>query len=137
MASTAYVTFTVPTTIQIPRTITPDTDPQTVDYATRAFYGVTYSWHNWQDGDGLLAARETIQTFITALMERTAVTVLYEDAKRDLTARTLYPSAIMLTEEHYVACKAYCTYRRQTQTFRLDRMRCVHPVTMPAAPLAA
>src|SRR5690242_10072998 len=69
MASTAYVTFTVPTTIQIPRTITPDTDPQTVDYATRAFYGVTYSWHNWQDGDGLLAARETIQTFITALME--------------------------------------------------------------------
>ncbi len=60
MASTAYVTFTVPTTVQIPRTITPETDPQTADYAVRAFYGVTYSWHNHQDGDGVLATRDTI-----------------------------------------------------------------------------
>ena len=137
MASTAYVNFTVPTTAQIPRTITPETDPQTADYAVRAFYGVSYSWHNHQDGDGVLATRDTIQAFVTALMESGAVTVLYEDAKHDLTARTLYPSAVMLTEEHYVACKAYCTYRQKVQTFRLDRMRCVHAVTVPGEVAAA
>ncbi len=137
MASTAYVTFTVPTTVQIPRTITPQTDPQTADYAVRAFYGVTYSWHNHQDGDGVLATRDTIQAFVTALMESGAVTVLYEDVKHEQTARTLYPSAVMLTEEHYVACKAYCTFRQRTQTFRLDRMRCVHPVTFPGEVAAA
>ncbi len=137
MASTAYVTFTVPTTVQIPRTITPQTDPQTADYAVRAFSGVTYSWHNHQDGDGVLATRDTIQAVVTALMESGAVTVLYEDAKHEQTARTLYPSAVMLTEEHYVACKAYCTFRQRTQTFRLDRMRCVHPVTFPGEVAAA
>ncbi len=137
LASTAYVTFTVPTTVQIPRTITPQTDPQTAEYAVRAFYGVTYSWHNHQDGDGVLATRDTIQAVVTALMESGAVTVLYEDAKHEQTARTLYPSAVMLTEEHYVACKAYCTFRQRTQTFRLDRMRCVHPVTFPGEVAAA
>jgi predicted DNA-binding transcriptional regulator YafY len=44
---------------------------------------------------------------------------------------------VMLTEEHYVACKAYCTFRQRTQTFRLDRMRCVHPVTFPGEVAAA
>lgn len=136
MASAAYRTDTAPTTVQIPRIITPDTDPQTADYAVTAFYGVTYSWHNHQDGDGLLATRATIQTVITTLMERGALTVLYADAKRDLTAR-LYPTAVLLTEEHYVACKAYCTYRQKVQTFRLDRMRCVHAVTSPGAVAAA
>ncbi len=133
LASTAYVTFTVPTTVQIPRTI----NPQIADYAVRAFYGVTYSWHNHQDGDGVLATRDTIQAFVTALLESGAVTVLYEDAKHEQTARTLYPSAVMLTEEHYVACKAYCTFRQRTQTFRLDRMRCVHLVTFPGEAAAA
>ncbi len=107
MATEAYVSFTVPTMVQIPRTITPQTDPQTADHAVRAFYGVSYSWHNHQDGDGALATRDTIQSVMTALMDGTSVTLLYEDAKHDLTARTLYPSAVMLTEEHYVACKAY------------------------------
>src|SRR5436305_8186071 len=95
MASAAYVTFTVPTTVQIPRIVTPETDPQTADYAVAAFYGVTYSWHNHQDGDGVLATRDTIRAVVTALMEGGAVTVLYEDAKRDLTARTLYPTAVL------------------------------------------
>jgi len=35
LASTAYVTFTVPTTVQISRTLT----PQTADHAVRAFSG--------------------------------------------------------------------------------------------------
>ncbi len=137
MASEAYITYTVPTTVQIPRVITPDIDPQTADYAVAAFYGVTYSWHNHQDGDGVLATRDTIRAVVNALMEHGAVTVLYEDAKRDLTARTLYPTAVLLTEEHYVACKAYCTYRQKVQTFRLDRMRCVHAVTFPGEVAAA
>jgi len=91
MAATAYVTFTVPTTVQIPRTITPQTDPQTADYAVRAFYGVTYSWHNHQDGDGVLATHDTIHAFVTALMESGAVTVLYEDAKHEQWSEPLVP----------------------------------------------
>ena len=48
-----------------------------------------------------------------------------------MTAGTLFPSMVWLTDDEFVSVKAFCTYRNAVRTFRLDRMSCVQHVIMP------
>lgn len=100
------ITVTVPLTLTLPRTITDTTDPQTVEYATRAYYRAARSWFE-STLDGLFPFA-TLQMLATALVERTPVTVLYQH-DGETTARTLFIRAIALTKDHHITVCAYWT----------------------------
>lgn len=128
------ITVTVPLTLTLPRTITDTTDPQTVDYATRAYYRAARSW-SASTLDGIFPFA-TLQMLATALVERTPVTVLYQH-DGETTARTLFIRAIALTKDHRITVCAYCTLRREIRSFRVDRLSGVHSVTHPNDAVAA
>jgi len=121
------ISYTVTTVIQLPRTVTAITDAQTVDYACRAYHEAAVTWVG-EDGGAFPFA--TLTEVAMAMLTGDAVTALYTH-DGDVTARTLFPSSISYTKEHKVCVKAYCTLRRETRSFRCDRMSGVHLVTLP------
>jgi len=115
----------MPVTVIVPRAIVPGVDEQTADHAVSVFYAMAN-----RAGREEHTARATIATFVRATLDGTAVTVLYEH-DGEVTARTLFPSKVWLTDDDLMSAQCYCTYRTTTRTFRLDRMTCVQHVTMP------
>lgn len=128
------IAYTISTTIQLPRTVAATTDPQTMDYATHAYHDAAMSWVA-VDGDNSAFPYAALTTIALAMVTGAAVTVLYTH-DGDVTARTLFPSSISYTADHKVCVKAFCTLRRETRSFRLDRMTGVHLVTLPGETLA-
>jgi len=57
--------------------------------------------------------------------------VSYHDAKGEQTARVLWPASVTLTKEYHITAWCYCTLRRSWQSFRLDRIQTIHPLTTP------
>ena len=127
--STAKDTITVtlyrPLTITVPTTITAHTEGQLLDDALDAFYAEMHAAH------GVETTVDTLNLFAGTLTSGDAVTVLYSDEGGETTARTLFPTALMLTKDKHIVTRAFCTLRRETKCFRLDRMSGVHLVTLP------
>ena len=122
---TITVTLMRPVTLTLPRTLTEQTFPQLVDDALDAFVSSA------ADAPGALYySRDDLTVIAAAMLEGSAVCVRYEHDD-EVTARVLFPSAIFLTKDNHVCVRAFCTYRREVKCFRVDRMACVHPVTMP------
>ena len=130
--NTVTLTVTVyrPVTLTVPTTLTEHTDPQLVDDALDAFYAEMHATH------GPEATVDTLNLFAAAIQGGDATTVLYTH-DGETTARTLFPTALMLTKDKHLVTRAFCTYRRETKCFRLDRMTGAHVVTMPGEVAAA
>ncbi len=64
------------------------------------------------------------------MVEGTAICVRYEHDE-EVTARVVYPSAIILTRENHMCARGFCSLRREAKCFRVDRMACVHPMVLP------
>jgi predicted DNA-binding transcriptional regulator YafY len=125
-----YITHTYAATVsvQVPRTITADTDPQTVEHALHAFYRRAHDEMQYTGGVFPFA---TLETVAAALTDSGAVTCEYTNEDGITRARTLFPYSIHLTEARKIEVKAYDTFRQMTRSFRLDRMAGVHVVTLP------
>jgi predicted DNA-binding transcriptional regulator YafY len=115
----------MPITVCVPRAVVPGVDEQTADYAASVFCVAAN-----KAGRDTYTDIATIAAFIRAALDGTAVTVLYTH-DGEVTARTLFPSKVWLTEDEHVSVKAFCTLRNTARTFRLDRMTCVQHVIMP------
>lgn len=120
------LTWVTTTTLSLPRTITADTDPQTMEYCQHAYYHVA---HNSMQYNGDLFAYATLVTVVEALADGGALTCLYAH-DGEVAARTLFPVAVSLTNDNHLTCRAFCTLRREWRTFRLDRMQGAHLVVM-------
>ena len=121
------VTLTVmrPVILTLPRTLTEATDPQLVDDALAAFYEAA------KDAPGALYySKDALAVIAAAMLEGGAVCVRYEHDS-EVTARVIFPSAILFTKESQICVRGFCTYRREVKSFRVDRMACVHPLVMP------
>jgi predicted DNA-binding transcriptional regulator YafY len=129
VAAATYLTYTTTATIsvQVPRTVTADTDPQTIDYAVMAFL---------QHATGY-APVDTLRAVADALAEGGAITCQYTNEDRVSRARTLFPSAIRLTDDRRIEVKAYDTFRQAVRSFRIDRMEGAHALTLPCDGKAA
>ncbi len=125
---TTTFTYRYQATMEMPRVITADTDPQTADHAISAFYGVAYSWH------GTATKRAVIEAVITAMMEHSPLTIGYTNEQGAVSARTIYPTSVRVTNDHHIEVKAYCTKRRMTRDFRTDRMFDVQEVVPYGTP---
>jgi len=118
-------THTVSVTRTYPRTLTETTDPQLVDDALAAFYEAA------KDApDALYYSKNALTVIAAAMLEGSAVCVRYEH-DNEITARVIFPSAILFTKDSQICVRGFCTYRREVKSFRVDRMACVHPLAMP------
>lgn len=89
----------------------------------------TYHAHN----EGAVPLH-TLALVMDAMRDSGAVVVAYHDAKGELTARVLWPTSVTLTKENHITAWCYCTLRRTWKTFRLDRIRSLHPSPPPMTP---
>jgi len=114
-----------PVTLTLPRILTEGTDPQLVDDALAAFYEAA------KDASGALYySKDALAVIAAAMLEGSAVCVRYEH-DNEVTARVIFPSAILFTKDSQICVRGFCTYRREVKSFRVDRMACVHPLVMP------
>lgn len=129
--TTVTLTFMRPVTLTLPRTLTEYTDPQLVDDALAAFHEAA------KNAPGaLFYSRDALVVIAAAMQEGGAFCVRYEHDS-EVTARVIFPSAILFTKDHHICVRGFCTYRREVKSFRVDRMACVHPVVMPGEVAAA
>ena len=73
----------------------------------------------------------TLTLVMEAMRDSAAVVVSYVDTKGELTARVLWPASVTLTKDNHLTAWCYCTLRQAWKSFRLDRIRTVHPLTTP------
>jgi hypothetical protein len=128
-AESITYTYTATVTMQIPRTIYNLTDPQTIDHAIRCYYRRA---HDEMQYSGAIFPFDTLQLVAEAMADGGAVTVLYTNEKGEVSARTIFPHSITLTSDRHITTFGYCTLKRETKSFRLDRMASVSLVTTPA-----
>jgi len=122
---TLTLTLMRPVTLTVPRTLTEGTDPQLVDDALAAFYEAA------KDASGALYySKNALAVIAAAMLEGGAVCVRYEH-DNEVTARVIFPSAILFTKDNHITVRGFCTYRREVKCFRVDRMACVHPLVLP------
>jgi len=107
--------------IPFPTTINPQTPLRDLSVA-EALYG------RYNNG---VVSRHTLALTIAAMRDASAVVVSYHDAKGEQTARVLWPTSVTLTKEYHLTAWCYCTLRRSWQSFRLDRIQTIHPLTTP------
>jgi len=117
-------------TLTVPTAITEGTTPELVTDALDVFYGAMFAAH------GAETTVDTLNLFAEAIQSGDAITVLYAH-DGETTARTLFPTALMLTKDKHLVTRAFCTYRRETKCFRLDRCTGAHLVTLPGEVAAA
>jgi len=117
-------------TLTVPATITEGTTPALVTDALDVFYDAMFATH------GAETAVDTLNLFAAAIQGGDAITVLYTH-DGETTARTLFPTALMLTKDKHLVTRAFCTYRREAKCFRLDRITGAHVVTLPGEVAAA
>jgi hypothetical protein len=132
MVTTAqYITVTtqVPVTMQLPKKIYSHTNPQTLDHCLNHFYRIA---HNAMEFNGHIFPLDTLHLVAEAMVDGGAITVLYTNEKGEISARTIFPHSITLTEDNHLITHGYCTFRREERSFRLDKMRCTQLVTTPA-----
>lgn len=78
----------------------------------------------------------TIKRVLTATRDGDALVVLYQHGG-ETTARVLFPSAVMVSKDDHLAVRAFCTYRREIRSFRVDRFMDSHAFVLPGETVAA
>jgi len=111
-------------TLTVPTAITEGTTPELVTDALDVFYGAMFAAH------GAETAVDTLNLFAAAIQSGDAITTLYTHDGEGA-ARTLFPTALMLTKDKHLVARCFCTLKRETKCFRLDRMTGAHLVTLP------
>ena len=111
-------------TLTVPTAITEGTDPALVTDALDVFYGEMFAAH------GAETTVDTLNLFAAAIQGGDAITTLYTHDDESA-ARTLFTRALLLTKDKHVVVRAYCTLKRETKCFRLDRCTGAHLVTLP------
>ncbi len=111
-------------TLTVPTRITEHTDPQLVDDALDVFFATVQAAH------GAETTVDTLNLFAAAIPCGNAITTLYTH-DGESAARTLFPTALMLTKDKHLIVRAFCTLKREVKCFRLDRCTGSHTVTMP------
>jgi len=107
--------------IPCPTTINPQTPLRDLPVAEAVY-------HRYNNG---IVSRNTLALTVEAMRDGAAVVVSYRDAKGEQTARVLWPVSVTLTKEYQITAWCYCTLRRTWQSFRLDRIQTIHPLTTP------
>jgi len=118
---TAPRTVTAASGMILPATITPETDLNLMVTAICLYHSFNERRTDY----------DTLEEVMMAMRDSSAVVTLYTDAKGARAARCLWPTAITLSADNNITCKAYCTLRRQWKSFRIDRMAMTHPLTTP------
>ncbi len=77
-----------------------------------------------------------LMSVVDAIQDGGAVVIQYRNDDGVVSARCLFPSTVTVTAERHLACRAYCTARRETRTFRLDRILDCHTLTLPCEAVA-
>ncbi len=111
-------------TLTVPTAITEDTDPQLADDACDVFYGEMFKAH------GAETTVDTLNLFAAAIQSGDAITTIYTH-DGEVAARTLFPRLLAITKDKHLYVRAYCTLKRETKCFRLDRCSGAHLVTLP------
>jgi predicted DNA-binding transcriptional regulator YafY len=104
--------------------------PATVDQHTE-MNDIPCALSTYQRLNGRRVAWDTLMRVGEAMRDSSAVIVLYTDAKGEVAARCLCPSAITLTKDNQITARCYCTLRREYRSFRLDRVIACHELTTP------
>jgi len=111
-------------TLTVPTAITEGTDPALVTDALDVFYGEMFATH------GAETAVDTLNLFAAAIQSGDAITTIYTH-DGEVAARTLFPRLLAITKDKHLYVRAYCTLKRETKCFRLDRCTGAHLVTLP------
>ncbi len=111
-------------TLTVPTAITEHTDPQLVDDALDVFCAEMQAAH------GAETTVDTLNLFAAAIQSGDAITTTYTH-DGESAARTLFPTALMLTRDKHLVARCFCTLKRETKCFRLDRCSGAHLVTLP------
>jgi len=114
-------TVTAASGMILPATITPEMDMNLMVTAICLYHSFNERRTDY----------DALEAVMMAMRDSSAVVTLYTDAKGDRAARVLWPTAITLSADNNLTCKAYCTLRRQWKSFRIDRMAMTHPLTTP------
>jgi len=123
--NTVTLTTMRPVTRTYPRILTETTDVQLADDAIAAFYETA------KDAPGALYYRkDALAVVVGAMQEGGAVVVRYEH-DNEVTARVIFPNAVMLTKDNHITVRGFCTYRQAVRSFRCDKMANVHLLVMP------
>ncbi|MDQ6833455.1 MAG: hypothetical protein M3008_08655 [Chloroflexota bacterium] len=119
--------FTAPRTIV---TKSSDILPATIDQQTD-FTFITTAMAVYYKQSGCLGSFDTAILVADAMRDSSAVVTMYTDGKGEQAARVLWPSSITLSGDNNITARCYCTLRRRTKRFRLDRMLTCHALTTP------
>jgi predicted DNA-binding transcriptional regulator YafY len=102
----------------------------TADFLTANSDNLSLAREVFDAANGNRVAAETFRAVLEATRDGGAVVVLYTHGTQ-VDARALFPISVTLTKGDEIVCAAFCTLRRETKTFRLDRMVQCHPFTLP------
>ena len=111
-------------TLTVPATITEGTDPALVNDALDVFFAAMQAAH------GAETTVDTLNLFAAAIQSGDAITTTYTH-DGESAARTLFPRLLAITKDKHLYVRAYCTLKRETKCFRLDRCTGAHLVTLP------
>lgn len=117
--------FTIRTIVTHARMVIPCTANQRTDLAVLPIIEAAYARYN-----GGRVAPHTLHLFMEAMADSGALVTLYSH-NGEMTSRVLWVTSVSLTRTNDITCRAYCTYRRQIRSFRLDRILSCHPLTTP------
>ncbi len=114
-------TVITPAGARIPATVNTQTPLSDLPIAEAAFRNL----------NGGIVPVLTLSLVMEAMRDSSATVVSYVDTKGELTARVLWPASVTLTKDNHLTAWCYCTLRQAWKSFRLDRIRTVHPLTTP------
>lgn len=72
----------------------------------------------------------TLRRVLAATRDGDALVVLYQH-DGEMTARALFPSAVTVSHDNHLTVRAFCTYRREVRSFRVDRFTDSHAFVLP------
>jgi predicted DNA-binding transcriptional regulator YafY len=102
----------------------------TAEYLGADLCNISYVREVFDAANGFRVAYDTFRAVLEAVCDGGAVVVLYTHGTQ-VDARVLFPTSVSLTKSDEIVCTAFCTLRRETKTFRLDRMVQCHALTLP------
>jgi len=123
--NTVTLTTMRPVTRTYPRTLTETTDVQLADDAIAAFYETAKDAPS-----ALYYSKDALAVIVGAMAEGGAFCTRYEH-DNEVTARVIFPNAVMLTKDSHICVRGFCTYRQAVRSFRCDKMANVHLLVMP------
>lgn len=74
---------------------------------------------------------QVLMDVVAAIRDDAGLVTLYRNCDGECSARVLFPKSVTVTNDRNLACRAFCTLRKEYRTFRLDRIIDMHTLTLP------